>query len=77
LLRGVREIAQDRRDAGGPQPEQIEPHVLHRQHTRFDLLFHPTPTRKKIAQCLALALEQVDLPIALTALFVLSHRLDA
>jgi hypothetical protein len=45
----VGEIAQNGRHAGGPQPQQVETHVLHRQHTRFDLLFHAPPARQEIA----------------------------
>src|SRR5712664_2007496 len=70
LLRGVRQIAQHRRHAGRPQPQQIKPNVLHRQDARLDLLFDALAARQEIAQRLVLSLEQVELTFALRSFFM-------
>jgi len=46
LLRRIRQIAEHRRHARRPQPQQIKPHILHRQDARLDLFLDPAASRQ-------------------------------
>ena len=67
LLRGAREVVERRRHARGPEAQQVEPDVLHRQHTRLELIGHELPPGQQIREGLSLALEQADLSVPLRA----------
>ena len=54
LLRGVGEIAEHRRHAGGFESQQIESHRLHRQHARFELFLDRVTPLEEVVQCLPL-----------------------
>src|SRR5439155_1284289 len=58
LLRGAREVVQRHRHAGRAQAQQVEPHVLHRQHARLQLVRHQLAPGEQVGERLALAVEQ-------------------
>src|SRR3989442_941291 len=68
LLRRVRQVVQHRRHACRPQPQQVEPHGLHGEHARLDLVFDQLPPGEQVGERLALPLEEIELPLALGAL---------
>src|SRR5438876_6254501 len=76
LLRRIRQIAEHRCNPGRSQAQEIEPHVLHRQHTRLDLFLDSPAPRQQITQRLALPLEQADLTFPLRSFFMKLHRFD-
>jgi len=75
-LRCIGEVAQHRRDPGRAQPQQVKPHVLHRQHTRVNLLFDAPAAREQVAQRLALSIEQTQLPLPFGPFLMMLHGLD-
>src|SRR5206468_9118961 len=67
LLGGTGEIIEGHRHTRGAEAQQVEPHILHCQHARLELVRDELTLGQEIRDRLALALEQAYLSIPFRA----------
>ena len=76
LLGGLGQVAEHRGDAGGAEPQEIEPHVLHGEHAGLEMARHLSPAAAQVDDRLALALKQIEPPGPLLVVRLLGQRRD-